>query len=122
MTKQMGFSAGTSRQAADGMRSHTVKAFHATEESRHVAELLEIAGAHEISPAIRLQVAAMRCGPGVKLGKILAQAREQEESVKAEQKKQQAINLKTLTAAAKFKNNLRKVCEIACVDLAKSRN
>ena len=112
MAKQTGFSAGE----AGGKRSHAVKAFEASKETRHVAELLEIAGAHEISPAVRLQVAAMRLGPGAKLGKILAKAKEQEEA-EAGQKKERAINFTTLTAAAKFKNNLRKVCNVACFDL-----
>ena len=90
------------------MRSHAVEAFDASEESKHVAELLEIAGAQEISPAVRLQVAAMRSGSHVKLGRIFAKAQEQE-AAEAEKKQKEAINLKALSAAAKFKNNLNKV-------------
>ena len=90
------------------MGSH--EAFDSSDESKHVAELLEIAGAQDISPAVRLQVAAMRSGDSARLGKIFAKAQEQEK-VEASKKKQngQAVNFKTLTAVGKFKNNLNKV-------------
>ena len=84
-------------------------AFDKSDESEHIAELLEIAGAHKISPAASLQVAAMRRGGSGKLKQILANIYEQEHEEAGRKRQAHATTMATIAAAAKFKAKLQQV-------------
>lgn len=86
--------------------SSAYRAFDNSEESKHIAELLAIAGAENISPAVRLQVAAMRTNKKDRLANILKKAAEQATKEESSAPRQEEVAIQAVMAAAKFRRKM----------------
>lgn len=90
-------------------RSTAYRAFDNSDESKHIAELLELAGATKISPAAKLQVAAMRTRDKDRLAGVIAVVQRQAEAEDSESgyEANEKTALAAVLAAAKLKKSVQ---------------
>ena len=81
------------------------------EDTKHVAELLELTGATKINAAVRLKVATMKVKEASKIAGIISAAKKesalQEKAEQEESHKESVGGLATALAAGKFKKKLK---------------